>query len=90
MSLTTTKSEAWINRDKKVIAPCQHLSYYPLTVQKVEGEIIYDQDNNRFIDFLSSASSCKCPGKLNCRIIGIRAAISEAYLCLNASGINGC
>ncbi|KXL53256.1 5-aminovalerate aminotransferase DavT [Anaerotignum neopropionicum] len=57
MSLTTTKSEAWINRDKKVIAPCQHLSYYPLTVQKVEGEIIYDQDNNRFIDFLSSASS---------------------------------
>lgn len=57
MSLTTTKSQAWIERDKKVIAPCQHLSYYPLTVQKVEGEIIFDQDDNQFIDFLSSASS---------------------------------
>lgn len=57
MSLTTTKSDEWIARDKKVIAACQHLSYYPLTIQKVEGEIIFDQDGNQFIDFLSSASS---------------------------------
>lgn len=57
MSLVTTKSDAWIERDKKVIAPCQRLSYYPLTVQKVVGEIIYDQDDNQYIDFLSSASS---------------------------------
>ena len=57
MSLETAKSEAWIKRDAKVIAPCQHLSYYPLTIEKVIGDTIFDQDGNQFIDFLSSASS---------------------------------
>lgn len=57
MGLTTTKSAAWIQRDEKVIAPCQHFSYFPLTIQKVVGDIIFDQDDNQFIDFLSSASS---------------------------------
>ncbi len=57
MGFITAKSDAWIKRDKKVIASCQHLSYFPLTIQKVVGDIIYDQDGNQFIDFLSSASS---------------------------------
>lgn len=57
MGLNTEKSSAWVARDKKVIAPCQHLSYYPLAVAKVEGDTIYDEDGNAYIDFLSSASS---------------------------------
>lgn len=55
--MITTKCEALIERDKKVIAPCQHLSYFPLAVAKGEGSVITDADGNRFIDFLSSASS---------------------------------
>ncbi|WP_312045155.1 aminotransferase class III-fold pyridoxal phosphate-dependent enzyme [Anaerotignum sp.] len=57
MTLITKKSVAWIERDEKVIAPCQHFSYFPLTIHKVVGDTIFDQDDNRFIDFLSSASS---------------------------------
>lgn len=51
------KCEAIVARDKKVIAPCQHLSYYPLVVDDCDGAYITDKDGNRFIDFLSSASS---------------------------------
>ncbi|MBR4014812.1 MAG: aminotransferase class III-fold pyridoxal phosphate-dependent enzyme [Anaerotignum sp.] len=57
MGLHTEKCEALVERDKKVIAPCQHLSYYPLAVAKVEEDVVYDEDGNSFIDFLSSASS---------------------------------
>lgn len=55
--MITTKCEALVERDKQVIAPCQHLSYYPLVVAKGEGSIITDEDGNQFIDFLSSAAS---------------------------------
>ena len=55
--MDTTKCKEWVERDKKVIAPCQHLSYFPLAVEKGEGSVITDVDGNRFIDFLSSASS---------------------------------
>lgn len=55
--MITKKCKALIERDKKVIAPCQHLSYFPLAVAKGEGSIITDADGNTFIDFLSSASS---------------------------------
>ena len=51
------KSEALVQRDKKVIAPCSHLSYFPLAVAKGEGAVITDVDGNEFIDFLTSASS---------------------------------
>lgn len=51
------RCEALIERDKRVIAPCQHLSYFPLAVEKGDGSIITDADGNQFIDFLSSASS---------------------------------
>lgn len=57
MAFTTTKCNEWVERDKKVIAPCQHLSYYPLAIARVEGDTIFDEDGNQFIDFLSSASS---------------------------------
>ena len=55
--MDTAKCKEWVARDKQVIAPCQHLSYFPLAVEKGEGSVITDVDGNRFIDFLSSASS---------------------------------
>lgn len=55
--MITERCQELIERDKKVIAPCQHLSYFPLAVAKGEGSMITDADGNQFIDFLSSASS---------------------------------
>lgn len=57
MVTNTEKCSALVERDKKVIAPCQHLSYYPLAIKKIDQEVIYDEDGNQYIDFLSSASS---------------------------------
>ena len=48
---------SWIERDKKVVALCQHLTSFPLVVESGSGDIIVDVDGNRYIDFLSSASS---------------------------------
>lgn len=56
-SLNTEQCCKLIERDKKVIARCQHLSYFPLAVDKCEGSVITDIDGNAYIDFLSSASS---------------------------------
>ena len=47
----------WVKRDKKVIAPCSHLSYFPLVVAEAKQDMVYDEDGNGYIDFLSSASS---------------------------------
>jgi len=55
-------SEEIVARDTKVIAPCQHLSYYPLVVAKHEGAIITDIEGKEYIDFLSSASSLNLGG----------------------------
>ena len=55
--MTQTECNKWVARDKKVIAPCQHLSYFPLVVERGDGDIITDADGNEFIDFLTSASS---------------------------------
>lgn len=46
-----------LQRDKKVLAPCQHVSYFPLVVEKGEQDFIRDIDGNRYIDFFSSASA---------------------------------
>ena len=46
-----------IERDRKVIAPCQHLTYFPLAVDSANGSLLTDEDGNTYIDFLSSASS---------------------------------
>ena len=54
--MNLSKCLATIEEDKKVIAPCQHLSYFPLVVDHCQGSIITDLDGNEFIDFLSSAS----------------------------------
>lgn len=51
------KNEAWVERDVSVIAPCQHLSYFPVVVDHVDHDTIYDVEGNSYIDFLSSASS---------------------------------
>ncbi len=52
-----------VARDRRVIAPCQRLSYYPLAIEKVEGAVITDADGNEYIDFLSSASSLNLGGQ---------------------------
>lgn len=49
--------KALVDRDKAVIAPCQHLSYFPLVVADAKGAKLTDADGNTYIDFLSSASS---------------------------------
>ena len=49
--------QSYVERDARVLAPCQHLSYFPLVVARAEGSMITDEDGNQFIDFLSSASS---------------------------------
>lgn len=49
--------KAWVARDEAVIARCQHLSYFPLVVERAQGAEITDADGNTFIDFLASASS---------------------------------
>lgn len=55
--MNTQNCQELVKRDKQVIAPCQHLSYFPLAVEKVQGATITDADGNQFIDFLTSASS---------------------------------
>ncbi len=57
MQKQTEKCDAIVKRDEKVVAPCQHLSYYPFAVEKGAGEILTDADGNEYIDFLTSASS---------------------------------
>ena len=52
-----TQCEEWVKRDNAVIAPCQHIPFYDLVVDEAKGDILVDLDNNRYIDFLSSASS---------------------------------
>lgn len=51
------KCRAVVARDAKVIAPCQHLSYYPFVVESGKDEMLRDADGNEYIDFLTSASS---------------------------------
>ena len=60
--MQTDRCKALVERDKQVIAPCQHLSYFPLAVERVNGSVITDADGNEFIDFLSSASSLNLGG----------------------------
>ena len=55
--MNTEKCTSWVERDKKVMAPTQHLSYFPLVVESGKGSIIRDLDGNAYIDFLSTASS---------------------------------
>ena len=51
------KCYALIHKDAQYIAPCQHAAQYPLVVEKAKGSIVWDLGGNRYIDFLSSASS---------------------------------
>lgn len=57
MKKNVKQCEALIARDEKVVAPCQHLSYYPFVVESGSGEMLRDADGNEYIDFLTSASS---------------------------------
>ena len=55
-------AQGLLERDRAVIASGQHLLYFPLAVDRVEGEIVTDVDGKRYIDFLSSASSLNLGG----------------------------
>ena len=60
--MNTQKSLDLLERDKAVIASGQHLLYFPLAVDRVDGEIVTDIDGKQYIDFLSSASSLNLGG----------------------------
>ncbi len=60
--MNTQKSLDLLERDKAVIASGQHLRYFPLAVDRVDGEIVTDIDGKQYIDFLSSASSLNLGG----------------------------
>ncbi len=57
MGNSVEKNDAWVERDVNIIAPCQHLSYFPMVVDHIDHDVIYDVEGNSYIDFLSSASS---------------------------------
>lgn len=56
------KSCDLLARDQAVLARGQHLLYYPLAVDRVDGEIVTDLDGNRYLDFMASASSLNLGG----------------------------
>ena len=56
------KSIEMLRRDTEVVASGQHILYFPIVVDAVEGDTIVDIDGNRYIDFLSSASSLNMGG----------------------------
>lgn len=67
-----------LERDGKVIAPGQHLLSYPLAVKKTDGDLITDEDGNKYIDFLSSASSLNLGG---CHPEIVEAAMKQLRSC---------
>jgi len=44
------KSEAWLERDDRVLSP-SYTRTYPLVVKRAKGAMIEDMDGNRFLDF---------------------------------------
>lgn len=56
------KSIEMLRRDTEVVASGQHILYFPIVVDAVEGDTIVDIEGNHYIDFLSSASSLNLGG----------------------------
>lgn len=56
------KSVNLFRRDRAIVASGQHLLYFPIAIDRVEGDIVTDIDGNQYIDFLSSASSLNLGG----------------------------
>ncbi len=46
MALNTEKCMRG-GKNKKVFAPTQHLSYYPMVIKKVDQDVIYEEDDNQ-------------------------------------------
>jgi 4-aminobutyrate aminotransferase len=44
------KSEAWLERDDRVMSP-SYTRVYPLVVRRAKGAMVEDMDGNRFLDF---------------------------------------
>lgn len=61
-SFMERKSIEILRRDTEVVASGQHILYFPIVVDAVEGDTIVDIEGNRYIDFLSSASSLNMGG----------------------------
>lgn len=51
------ENKKWVERDKKVVATCSRIKYYPFVMESGEGAIVKDVDGNEFIDMLSSAGA---------------------------------
>lgn len=60
--MSNSESIEILQRDAQAIASGQHILYFPIVVDAVEGDTIVDIDGNRYIDFLSSASSLNMGG----------------------------
>lgn len=51
------ENKKWVERDKKVVATCSRIRYYPFVMESGKGSIVKDVDGNEFIDMLSSAGA---------------------------------
>ncbi len=52
-----SKNELIREKERTYIAQTQKIPYYPVSFQRGEGAVLYDEDGNAYIDFLASASS---------------------------------
>lgn len=51
------ENKKWVERDKKVVATCSRIKYYPFVMESGKGAVVKDVDGNEFIDMLSSAGA---------------------------------
>lgn len=52
-----TLNEQICEKEKLFLSQVQKLPYCPIAIEKGDGALLYDFDNNEYIDFLASASS---------------------------------
>jgi 4-aminobutyrate aminotransferase len=57
MEKKLTESLKIVKQDKEVVSPASRIPYYPFVMKRGEGATVEDIDGNRYIDFLSSATT---------------------------------
>ncbi|MGN1231824.1 MAG: aminotransferase class III-fold pyridoxal phosphate-dependent enzyme [Candidatus Cryptobacteroides sp.] len=62
-----------------MIASKQHLLYFPIAVDTVDGDIVTDVDGNRYIDFVSNASCLNLGGS---HPITVKAVMLQLEKCM--------